>query len=121
MNLNIVHLVGRAGGDPEVKYFDSGSIKCRLTLAVNRRTRKTDQPDWFTLELWGKTAEVAGNYVRKGSLIGVTGSLKFDYWQDRNTGVNRSMPIIKVDRLDLLGSKRDNEAMASAYSNSEEF
>jgi single-strand DNA-binding protein len=109
MSLNLVSLVGRVGGEPDVKYFESGSVKCRLTLAVNRQTRNDDQPDWFSLELWGKTAEVAANYVRKGSLIGVTGALKFDQWQDRNTGVDRSSPVIKVDRLELLGSKRDNE------------
>ncbi len=107
MSLNVVTLVGRVGGDPDVKYFDSGSVKCKLTLAVNRRTREGEQTDWFNLELWGKTAEVAANYVHKGSLIGVKGSLKFDRWSDRNTGVNRSTPVVQVDKLDLLGSKRD--------------
>ncbi|MCT7949813.1 single-stranded DNA-binding protein [Ancylothrix sp. C2] len=110
MSLNIVHLVGRAGQDPDMKYFESGTVKCNLTLAVDRRTRNKEEPDWFTLEIWGKTAEIAGSYVRKGSLIGVTGSLKFDYWQDRNSGSQRSKPVIKVEKLDLLGSKRDNEA-----------
>jgi len=109
MNLNVVNLVGRVGGEPEVKYFESGSVKCNLTLAVNRRTSKSDQPDWFNLELWGKTAEIAGNYVRKGSLIGVQGSLKIETWSDRTTGTNRSKPVIKVDRLDLLGSKKDSD------------
>jgi single-strand DNA-binding protein len=109
MNLNVVNLVGRVGGEPDVKYFESGSVKCNLTLAVNRRTSKSDQPDWFNLELWGKTAEVAGNYVRKGSLIGVQGSLKIETWSDRTTGTNRSKPVIKVDRLDLLGSKKDTD------------
>ena len=110
MSLNVVTLVGRVGGDPDVKYFESGTVKCSLTLAVNRRTKNSDQPDWFNLEIWGKTAQIAADYVRKGSLIGVTGSLKFDRWQDRNTGSNRSKPVIKVDQLDLLGSKRDNES-----------
>ncbi|NJK41705.1 MAG: single-stranded DNA-binding protein [Acaryochloridaceae cyanobacterium SU_2_1] len=109
MSLNLVSLVGRAGTDPDVKYFESGSVVCNVTLAVNRRSRE-DQPDWFSLEIWGKTAEIAASYVRKGSLIGVTGSLKFDRWQDRSTGTDRSRPVIRVDRLDLLGSKRDNEA-----------
>jgi single-strand DNA-binding protein len=118
MSVNVVTLVGRVGGDPDVKYFESGSVKCSLTLAVRRRSSRDDQPDWFSLELWGKTAEVAANYVRKGSLIGVTGSLKFDHWQDRNTGANRTRPIIKVDRMDLLGSRRDNEA-SMGYSNDE--
>lgn len=113
MSLNVVTLVGRVGGEPDVKYFESGSVKCSLTLAVNRISRNNDQPDWFNLELWGKTAQVAADYVRKGSLIGVTGSLKFDRWQDRSTGADRSRPVIKVDRLELLGSKRDNDAAMS--------
>lgn len=109
-------LVGRVGGDPDVKYFESGSVKCRLTLAVNRQTRNSDQPDWFNLELWGKQADVAANYVRKGSLIGVKGSLKFDAWVDRNTGANRTSPIVVVERLQLLGSKRDSEGGSSGGS-----
>ncbi|TVQ47238.1 MAG: single-stranded DNA-binding protein [Gloeocapsa sp. DLM2.Bin57] len=109
MGLNIVNIVGRAGMDPEIRYFESGSVKCRLTMAVNRPTSKDDEPDWFNLEIWGKTAEIAGNYVRKGSLIGVQGALKIETWSDRNTGEPRSTPIIRVDRLDLLGSKRDND------------
>lgn len=110
MSLNVVTLVGRVGGDPDVKYFESGSVLCNLTLAVNRRSRNSDKPDWFNLELWGKTAEVAANYVRKGSLIGVQGALKIETWSDRATGSHRSKPVIKVEQLDLLGSKRDTEA-----------
>jgi single-strand DNA-binding protein len=119
MSLNLVTLVGRVGRDPEVKYFESGSVVCKFTLAVNRRSRNSEEPDWFNLEMWGKTAEVAANYVRKGSLIGVAGALKFDRWQDRNTGADRTSPVIRVDRLDLLGSKRDNESGMSNYGNDE--
>jgi single-strand DNA-binding protein len=111
--VNLVTLVGRVGTEPEVKYFESGSVLCNLTLAVRRRTSRDDKPDWFNLELWGKAAEVAANYVHKGSLIGVTGALKLDYWQDRATGTPRSKPVIRVDRLDLLGSRRDNENTTS--------
>ncbi|GAX39811.1 single-strand-binding protein [Tolypothrix sp. NIES-4075] len=112
MSINVVTLVGRVGTDPDIKYFqDSTNVVCKLTLAVNRRSRNKDEPDWFNLEIWGRTAEIAANYAKKGSLIGVTGSLKFEYWQDRNTGVTRSKPVIKVDRLDLLGSKRDADDM----------
>lgn len=109
MGINVVNLVGRVGSDPDIKYFESGTVKCKLTLAVNRRSRD-QKPDWFNLELWGKTAEVAGNYVRKGGLIGVKGSLKFDTWSDRTTGVERSSPVILVEQLELLGSKADSEA-----------
>jgi single-strand DNA-binding protein len=121
MTLNIVHLVGRTGIDPDVRYFESGSVKCRLTLAVRRPTSKTDEPDWFELEMWGKTAELAASYVRKGGLIGVQGQLKIETWSDRATGANRSKPVIRVERLDLLGSKRDNEANPSGSYNSSEF
>ena len=117
MTINIVHLVGRAGRDPEVKYFDSGSVKCTLTLAVNR-LKRDDPPDWFELEIWGKTAEIAANYVKKGGLIGIQGSMKIETWSDRSTGANRSKPVIRVDKLDLLGSKRDNES-SMGYSGSE--
>lgn len=112
MSLNLVHLVGRAGRDPEVRYFESGSVLCTLTVAVNRPTSKSDEPDWFNLEIWGKTAQVAADYVRKGSLIGIKGSLKIETWTDRNTGANRSKPVIRVDKLDLLGSKRDTDSSA---------
>ncbi|HEY9861084.1 MAG TPA: single-stranded DNA-binding protein [Candidatus Obscuribacterales bacterium] len=122
MSLNVVTLVGRVGGDPDVKFFESGSVVCNLTLAVDRRTRNSDQPDWFNLELWGKTAQVAADYVRKGSLIGVSGALKFESWQDRNTGATRSKPVIRVDRLELLGSKRDNDAGSmNNYGGDDEF
>lgn len=110
MGLNIVNLVGRAGRDPEVRYFESGSVLCTLTIAVNRRSSRTDQPDWFNLKFWGKSAEIAANYVKKGSLIGIQGTLEIESWTDRNTGANRSSPVVHVDRLDLLGSKRDNDS-----------
>jgi len=109
MGINSVTLVGRAGRDPEVRYFESGSVVANLTLAVNRRGRN-DEPDWFNLEIWGKQAQVAADYVKKGSLVGVSGSFKLDKWTDRKTGEGRSKPVVRVDRLELLGSKRDAES-----------
>ena len=103
---NRVALVGRAGKDPEVRYFESGSMVANLTLAVNRRSRD-DEPDWFNLEIWGKQAQVAADYVRKGSLLGITGSFKLDRWIDKSTGEERTKPVINLDRLELLSSKRD--------------
>ncbi|MEM9162533.1 MAG: single-stranded DNA-binding protein [Cyanobacteria bacterium P01_F01_bin.4] len=119
MSLNILTLVGRAGRDPEVRYFESGNVLCKFTIAVNRRSRNSDQPDWFNLEVWGRTAEIAANYVRKGSLVGVTGALKIDSWQDRSSGAMRSSPVVRVERLDLLGSRRDSEASMPSYNDGE--
>ena len=117
MAINSVTLVGRAGRDPEVRYFESGTVVANLTMAVSRRNRN-DEPDWFNLEIWGKQAQVAADYVKKGSLIGITGSFKLDSWKDRNTGEDRSKPVVRVDRLELLGSKRDFENSNSANNNS---
>jgi single-strand DNA-binding protein len=58
-------------------------------------------------------AQVAADYVRKGSLLGIIGSFKLDRWTDRTSGEERSKPVIRVDRLELLGSKRDAEAGGS--------
>ena len=113
MGVNSVTLVGRAGRDPEVRYFESGSMVANLAIAVNRRSRN-DEPDWFNLEIWGKQAQVAADYVKKGSLIGITGSFKIDSWNDRSTGETRTKPVVRVDRLELLGSKRDGDINTSS-------
>ena len=117
MAINSVTLVGRAGRDPEVKYFESGSVVANLTMAVTRRNRD-DEPDWFNLEIWGKQAQVAADYVKKGSLIGISGSFKLDSWKDRNTGEDRNKPVVRVDRLELLGSRRDSENNSFQSNNS---
>ena len=117
MSINSVTLVGRAGRDPDVRYFESGTVVANLTMAVNRRSRN-DEPDWFNLEIWGKQAQVAADYVKKGSLIGITGCFKLDNWKDRNTGEDRHKPVVRVDRLELLGSKRDAENNSYQSNNS---
>jgi single-strand DNA-binding protein len=109
--INLVSLVGRAGQDPEMRYFDSGKIVCKVSLAVNRPKRNGEEqsPDWFDLEFWGRTAEIAGEYVRKGSMIGVTGQLSFSRWIDKETGEPRIRTLIRVDNLDLLSRARGQE------------
>lgn len=112
--VNVINLVGRVGRDPEVRYFESGSMVANFSIAVNRNSRD-DEPDWFNLEIWGKQAQVAADYVRKGSLLGITGSFKVESWTDRTTGEDRSKPVIRVDRLDLLGGKRDADNSNSGW------
>ena len=106
MEINTINLVGRAGREPDVRYFESGSTVANFTLAVNRISRG-DEPDWFNLEIWGKQAQIAADYVKKGSLIGITGSFKIDSWKDKNTGEDRFKPVVRVDRLNLLSSKKE--------------
>ena len=114
MEINTINLVGRAGREPDVRYFESGTIVANFTLAVNRRSRD-EEPDWFNLEIWGKQAQIAADYVKKGSLVGITGSFNIDSWKDKNTGEDRYKPVVRVDRLNLLSSRKESEN--NQYSN----
>jgi single-strand DNA-binding protein len=107
LNLNQINLVGRLGKDPDVLFFESGKALCKMNLAVRRDKDKTD---WFELECWDKTAEIAANYTQVGSLIGIEGELKLSEWTDKETGLLRCKPIIIVNRIELLSSanKADN-------------
>ena len=108
--LNSVVLVGRAGADPEIKYFESGRAKTTFNIAVDRpvkRTEGVDTTDWFRIELWGKQAEIAAEYVKKGKLIGIVGRLEFNRWTDAN-GQKQEMAVIAANEMRLLGSKSEN-------------
>jgi single-strand DNA-binding protein len=108
--LNSVVLVGRAGADPEIKYFESGRAKTTFNIAVDRPTKRqegVDNTDWFRIELWGKPAEIAAEYVKKGKLVGIVGRLEFNRWTDAQ-GAKHEMPVIAASELRLLGSKSEN-------------
>jgi len=105
--MNNITLVGRAGRDPEVRYFESGTMVANFTLAVNAY-KKDEAPDWFNLTIWGKQAQVAADYVKKGSQIAVSGRMTSEKWTDRTTGEEKSKPVVVVDRITLLGSKNDS-------------
>jgi len=109
--INSVVLVGRTGQDPEMKYFESGKVKTTFSIAVNRwdSKEKKEVPDWFRIELWDKNAEFAGEYVKKGRLVGIEGRLSIDKWTDRE-GTERDLYTIKASRIRLLGSKSDVQA-----------
>jgi single-strand DNA-binding protein len=106
-NFNLINLVGRVGQDPETQYFPSGSCLTKLSIAVNR-PQKDAEPDWFSLEVWGKQAEVAANYTQKGSLISIQGELKLSEWTDSQRQIPRSKPIIRVTNLELLSSSQSS-------------
>ena len=108
--LNSVVLVGRAGADAQIKYFESGTAKTTFNLAVDRpvkRTEGVDTTDWFRIELWGKSAEIAAEYVKKGKLVGIVGRLEFSRWTDAN-GQKQEMPVIAANELRLLGGRNDS-------------
>lgn len=110
-DINHLTLIGRAGKDPEMRYFESGKVVTTFTMAINR-PMKDGQTDWFDIEIWGKQAEVAGEYVKKGSLIGVEGKIRWDSWTSKETGDLNIKPLVIADSIRLLGSKKDNNPAA---------
>jgi single-strand DNA-binding protein len=107
--INNASLVGRLGQDPEIRYFDSGSVKARFSLAVDRLgSKENKQTDWFTIEAWGKLAEFAGEWLKKGTMVSVQGDIEINSWQDQ-TGNTRETPLIRASEIRFVGSKRDNQ------------
>ncbi len=111
--INKVDLVGRVGQTPDVRYFESGAMKTSLTLAVKPPYR-SENPLWFDLELWGNIAQVAADWVQKGSTIGITGEIVFDRWIDKNTNESRQKPIIRVSNLELISSAQRKDSNESS-------
>jgi single-strand DNA-binding protein len=109
-SLNVCSFTGRAGRDPEVRYLESGSVVANLTIAVDNWKRDAD-PLWLNLQIWGKTAQVAADYVRKGGMIAVSGQLESESWTDKSTGEKRSKMFLNVRELTLLSSKRDDQGV----------
>ena len=100
MQINSVTLAGRAADSPEVRYFESGTVCANVQMLLTRKHEDDVIP--FALELWGKQAQIAADYIRKGTLFGVIGSFKLQRWTDTNTGEARTKPVVRVDRLELL-------------------
>jgi len=105
-SFNRVILVGNVTRDPELRYIPSGTAVIDLGLAVNDR-RKNQQGEWVEettfvdVTLWGRTAEVAGEYLQRGSPVLIEGRLKLDQWEQ--DGQKRSKLKVIGDRMQLLG------------------
>jgi len=104
---NRVILVGRCGRDPETHYLPDGKAVTTMSLATDRAKLKDGirpEPDWHYLVFFGRTAEVARDYLRKGSPILVEGRIRYEKWKDEETGADKYMTKILVQNLKLLGS-----------------
>lgn len=132
--LNTLHLVGRVGNKPEPRYFDDGNLVVNLSLASKRKIHYAErqsenirsgeeETDWYSLEIWGKTAEFVSKFVDKGARVGVIGTLQVDEWNDKETGEKRSKAKVVVREFDILESKaeadlrRSNQRGPSFYTN----
>lgn len=113
--VNKVILVGSLGNDPDVKYTQGGSCITRISLATNSQWKdkegnKQERTDWHRVVFFGKLAEIAGEYLRKGSSVYVEGSLKYDKYTGQD-GVEKYSTDIVANELQMLGSKHDVEHM----------
>jgi len=109
-SVNKVILVGHLGKDPEVKYTPSGTPVAKFSLATNERFKDKDgnwqdRTEWHNIVAWQRTAEIVGEYLKKGSQVYIEGRLKTDSWDDKETGQKKYRTEIVVNDLVLLGGR----------------
>jgi len=108
-SVNKVILVANAGRDPETRYLPSGAAVTNLSVATNETWKdkesgeRQERVEWHRLVFFGRLAEVAGEYLHKGSQLYVEGKLQTRKWQDKNTGQDRYSTEIVVSELAMLG------------------
>jgi single-strand DNA-binding protein len=110
-SFNKVMLMGNLTRDPEVKYTPKGTAIANLGLAVNRvwTTESGEQKEEVTfidIEVWGRQAETAGQYLSKGRPVFIEGRLKLDSWEDKESGQKRNKLKVVAERVQFLGAPR---------------
>src|SRR4029434_6103045 len=109
-SFNKVILLGNLTRDPEVRYTPKGSAVCDLGIAVNRvyttdSGEKREEATFVDVTFWGRTAEVAGEYLKKGRPVFIEGRLQLDSWEDKQSGQKRSKLKVVADNVQFLGSR----------------
>jgi single-strand DNA-binding protein len=108
-SVNKVILIGNLGRDPEVRYLPSGDAVANITIATTETWKdkggeKQEQTEWHRVAMFGKTAEIAGEYLKKGSQVYIEGKLQTRKWTDKD-GQERYTTEIRADRMQMLGSR----------------
>ena len=111
-SLNKVMIIGNLGSDPEVRYLESGQAVANFNIATNRTYKtkegeKREEVEWHRIVLWGRTAEIAEKYVKKGQTVYIEGRLRTRQWKDQN-GNDRYTTEIVGDTMTMLSSQRDD-------------
>lgn len=110
---NKVILVGNLTRDPEVRYTTGGTAVTDIGLAVSRNwtdkssNERREETTFVDVTLWGRTAEIAGEYLSKGRPVLIEGRLQLDQWEDRESGQKRSKLKVVGESMQLLGSRGD--------------
>lgn len=118
MSVNKIILIGNVGKDPDIKYFDNGSVVANFTLATTERgytaangTQIPDRTEWHNVVCWRGLAKVAEQFVKKGTQVYIEGKIRSRTYDDAN-GVKRYVYEIYADNLELLGNRRRGEGDA---------
>ena len=112
-SVNKVIIVGNLGRDPEMRTFPSGDAVANVTIATTEKWRdkqtgeNRSHTEWHRVVFNGRLAEIAGQYLRKGSLVYVEGSLRTRKWTDQS-GVEKFSTEIRADAMNMLGTRQDN-------------
>ena len=117
-SVNKVVLVGHLGGDPETRFTPSGAAVANFNLATNESWRDAngdiqDKTEWHRCVMFGKSAEMAGDLLKKGQLIFTEGKLQTRNWEDKE-GVKRYTTEVVCEMFTMLGRKMDNESNQAA-------
>jgi single-strand DNA-binding protein len=121
--VNRVILVGRLGKDPEIKYTPSGMAMATFSLATDENRKDNEgkwqsQTEWHNIVLWGKQAERAGEFLKKGRLIYVEGRLQTRTWEDSQGGGQRHMVQVIGDRFVMIGARPEGAESAGSSTTS---
>jgi len=117
MSVNKVILVGRLGRDPETRYTGGGQAVANFTMATDesfkdRNGEKQKRTEWHKIVVWGKLAEIAQQYLKKGSLLFVEGRIQSREWQDKE-GQKRTSVDIVASNFRMLGGRGDGAAVGA--------
>ena len=120
-NLNKVMIIGNLTADPEVRTTPRGASLTELRLAVNRVSNgpndgeRREETTFLDVTCWGRTGEVAAQYLAKGRPVFIEGRLQMDTWEDKQTGQKRSRIRIIAENLQLLGGRGDGPQGGGGY------
>lgn len=107
--LNKVQLIGNVGADPEIRFLPDGRKVANFSVATTERWtdkqsgEKRERTEWHSIVMYRGLADVAGEYLKKGSQVFIEGRLRTERWQDKDTGADRSRTVIVGDDLQMLG------------------
>jgi single-strand DNA-binding protein len=117
-SFNKVILIGNLTRDPELRYTPKGMAVAKVGLAVNRQWKsesgeKKEEVTFIDVDVWGRTAENVGQYMRKGGSILIEGRLKLDQWDDKQSGQKRSRLGVTAETVQFLASGKKGEQPAA--------